>query len=90
MSALSEEAYSAGWMSGLEYALWEALLGRRASYGRLVFTTEHRVRLRQLSESCSGWIVFDEHADETWLSVAEWVLRFSAWQTQDPSKRIDG
>jgi hypothetical protein len=28
MSDLSEEAYSAGWMNGLEYALWDALTGR--------------------------------------------------------------
>jgi hypothetical protein len=27
MSDLSEEAYCAGWMSGLEYALWDGLIG---------------------------------------------------------------
>jgi hypothetical protein len=37
MSELSEEAYYAGWMLELEYALWEALVDGRSEYGRLEF-----------------------------------------------------
>jgi hypothetical protein len=29
MSELSESAYCAGWMEGLEFALWEAVQGQR-------------------------------------------------------------
>ena len=77
MSDLSEEAYYAGWMDGLEYALWEAVLGVRREYGRLALTETHRARLRELSNSCGGWIVFDEATEETWLPLEEWEKRFS-------------
>jgi hypothetical protein len=80
MSELSEEAYCAGWMLELEYALWEALVDGRSEYGRLELTDEHRSRLRQLSDECGGWVVFDEVTEETWLPTAEWQARFGLWK----------
>ena len=38
MSELSERAYCAGWMEGLEYTLWKAVLEGRLKYGRLQIT----------------------------------------------------
>lgn len=35
MSELSERAYSAGWMDGLELALWQALKDGPYKYGQL-------------------------------------------------------
>ena len=35
MSELSEEAYFAGWMEGLEYALWKAVVENPFEYGLL-------------------------------------------------------
>jgi hypothetical protein len=85
MSELSEEAYYAGWMVGLEYALWEALLDGKSAWGMLELTDAHRTRLRQLSEACDGWIVFDERTEETWLPMSEWRRHFAHWQsTRDP------
>ena len=78
MSDLSEQAYYAGWMKGLEYALWEAIVGGRREYGRLQLSDGHRTRLRELSDSCGGWIVFDDDTEQTWLPRAEWEERFSA------------
>lgn len=52
MSALSEQAYYAGWMKDLEYALWEASVGTRREYGRLQISDAHRTQLRAPSESC--------------------------------------
>jgi hypothetical protein len=80
MSELSEEAYYAGWMFELEYALWQAVLDGRSEYGRLELTEEHRTRLQQLSDGCGGWIVYDERTEETWLALAEWVERFARWK----------
>jgi hypothetical protein len=80
MSDLSEDAYCAGWMAGLEYALWEALLGARTGYGMLELSDEQRARLRQLSDDCAGWIVFDERAEETWLAMPDWAQQFAAWK----------
>lgn len=81
MSELSEEAYFAGWMAGLEYALWEVLVEGRGKYGWLVVTEEQRARLRQLSNDCGGWIVFDDATEETWLAINEWEARFGKWKS---------
>ena len=72
MSTLSEEAFSAGWMKGLEYALWEAMNGELSEYGRLKFTESHRQKLRELSQQIEGWIVFDEHKEEVFIPLALW------------------
>jgi hypothetical protein len=90
MSDLSEEAYCAGWMMGLEYALWQVVLGLRTDYGRLAFTSEHVAELREFSASCGGWIVFDDEREETWIPRKEWEARFQAWLTSPAAKRTDG
>jgi hypothetical protein len=77
MSALSEEAYCATWMDGLEYALWQVLLATRTTYGRLELTDAHRQKLRDLSDACGGWIVFDDRKDETWVPRSEWEVQFA-------------
>ena len=80
MSELSEEAYYAGWMVGLEWALWDALKDGHSEWGRLDLTGQQRTRLRQLSDACGGWIVYDQLAGETWVPMAEWQQRFTTWQ----------
>jgi len=79
MSDLSEAAYSAGWQAGLEYGLWDAVLGRSNRYGRLQIGNAEVARLRQLAERCAGWVVFDDTNQETWLPMNEWEQRFEAW-----------
>lgn len=69
MSELSEEAYCAGWMDGLEFELWRALIGGPRTYGRLEITDEQLARLRELSEAAKGWIVFDDAEEETLVTA---------------------
>jgi hypothetical protein len=76
MSYLSEEAYCAPRRRGLEYALWEVVLGERREYGRASFRDQHAAGMRCLSEACGGWIVFDGVHGETWVSLSEWQARF--------------
>jgi hypothetical protein len=73
MSELSELAYHAGWMKGTEFALWNAVMGRLKQYGRLEITDEIVRHLKELSSECSGWIVFDEKTEETFLPLNEWI-----------------
>jgi hypothetical protein len=54
MSDISEEAYTAGWMSNLEYILWEAVLNGPKKYGHYFDT------LIKLSNELSCWIYFDQ------------------------------
>ena len=72
MSCLSEEAYHAGWMDGLELALWKALVVGPYKYGRLLLTSEHVDRLRLLSAECGGWIRFHDDAEERFVPLSEW------------------
>jgi hypothetical protein len=90
MSDLSEEAYCAGWMDGLEYALWQVVLGERSDYGQTTFTSKHATDLRRLSASCGGWILFDEEREETWVSRADWERRFEESRNSPSAKRGDG
>ena len=90
MSSISEKAYYAGWMDGLEYALWEAVLGLRKEYGRTTFAAEHTEALKRLSAGCAGWIVFDDEREETWISTAEWNKRYTEWRKNSNLKPSDG
>jgi len=79
MSDLSERAYSAGWMQDLEFALWEALLGRRRDFGHLTFADKDLIALRALSNAAGGWIVFHETREQVWIPNSDWENRFHAW-----------
>jgi hypothetical protein len=76
MSGISESAYCAGWMHGLEYALWHLLATGQTRYGRSKVTVEELARLRILSEKCGGWIVFDDLNEETFIPLNEWLRIF--------------
>lgn len=81
MSALSEEAFAAGWMQDLEYALWNALEDGPQRYGRIPLDQPVIMRLRELSERCGGWITFDDSAGtEIFVPHAEWQRRHTAWK----------
>ncbi|WAC71847.1 hypothetical protein OU995_19990 [Roseateles sp. SL47] len=72
MSELSESAFSAGWMEGLEVALWQALPDKPFTYGRLALTSDHLNRLTELSTACGGWIHFDDEHEESFVSFDDW------------------
>jgi hypothetical protein len=88
MSDMSERAWCAGWMDGLEYALWEAVIGRRKTYGLLTFTELEVQQLRSLADKCGGWIVWsDDAAERKWVAMEIWLGLF---QTEyKPSPEIE-
>jgi hypothetical protein len=73
ISDLSEQAYYAGWMAGLEYILWNAVIDGPRKYGRLEITVEHIAKLKELSDACGGWIMFDDEKGETFVPLDEWL-----------------
>jgi len=79
MSELSEAAYSAGWMSDLEYALWQAVLDGPRKYGHLTITDAHISRLKSLAARAGGWIVFDDELGESLVPTDTWARMFHAW-----------
>ena len=73
MSALSQAAYYAGWMEGLEIALWEVLQGTRREYGRLTISDAQRQELQELSRAAGGWITWDEQHERSFVPIDEWI-----------------
>jgi hypothetical protein len=69
MSELSEQAYCAGWMQGLEDALWNAVVKGRVKYGRLQITRAHTLKLKELSDRCGGWIVWGDDLGEAFMPL---------------------
>ena len=72
MSSLSEAAWNAKWMNGLEFELWRAIIDGPFRYGRLELTAVHVTRLHGLSELCGGWILFDDKLEEVFVSADRW------------------
>ncbi len=72
MSSLSEAAWNAEWMEGLEFELWRAIIDGPFRYGRLELATMQIARLHGLSKSCGGWIVFDDELEEAFVPTDRW------------------
>lgn len=79
MSSMSELAWSAGWMRGLEYELWKATRSPAYKVGRLQLSSTRCDRLRQLSEKCGGWIAFDDQYEEIFVPESQWLTRYEGW-----------
>jgi hypothetical protein len=71
MSDYSEAAFCAGWIHDLEFFLWEAQTGACLGFDGEPITKCLRDKLRELSDRCGGWIVWDDDFCETWVPLAE-------------------
>ena len=80
MSDISENAWRAGWMMGLEYELWQELTSATNSSVPPLATQEQLERLSQLSKACGGWITFDQEREELFVVLAEWVTCYDKWR----------
>ncbi|MBT9391692.1 hypothetical protein KLP40_00840 [Hymenobacter sp. NST-14] len=76
MSSISEEAWCAGWMEGLEYALWHIVNHGPAQYGRRLISEEIIQQLKKLSQNAQSWIIFDDLTEETAVPILEWHQMF--------------
>jgi hypothetical protein len=80
MGWISEQAYCAGWTSGLEFFLWRFLSEGPGEFGCLDITQDHIDTLRSLSDACGGWIVWsDVLIDRAFVPLNEWQQRFDEW-----------
>ena len=69
MTGISEEYWCAGWMDGLEFALWCAPAGKQ--YGRGEITERQASLLRLLSAECDGWWCW-KGVSPAFVSTKEW------------------
>ena len=72
MSGISEEYWCAGWLTSLEFDLWNAAQADR-KYGHGIITERQATLLRLLSEECEGWWHWKEDADNPqFVPLNEW------------------
>ncbi|HEX8426538.1 hypothetical protein [Hymenobacter sp.] len=71
MSQISEEAWAAGWMEGLEYALWHIVLNGPARYGWEFISESTIKQLKQLSQQTGEWIIYDDVTKETAITLSK-------------------
>jgi hypothetical protein len=79
MSAISEDIWRAGWLSGNEYALWENLQGDQHDYGPGAVAHEDLDELRVLSQHAKGWIWTGRGREHTpqLVTFAQWDALFA-------------
>ncbi len=58
MSNISEQCYCAGWMDGLEYSIWAALVGGDIKYGQSEIDRATLNTIKWLSDQTETWIVW--------------------------------
>ena|SRR6266508_2586202 len=76
MSDISEETWCAGWLSDLEYLLWDVVVGERPDW----CDPEIPKQLRFLSDRCGGWIVWDRARGQEYLPLNAWLSRHASWR----------
>jgi len=68
MRYISEEAYCAGWMLGLEWACMDIIAGRISNYGLLADFDLHKRMLEELHKFAGGWWMWrDGDQEETFV-----------------------
>ena len=72
MNGISEDCYCAGWMIGLEYAIWNALQSGDRKYGMGEIDENELERCRVLSSELDGWIIWIDDLEIDDLPVNEW------------------
>lgn len=97
MEHFSQHHFSAGWLSDLEFLLWDSITGgiRRQLAERL--TDADITRLQDLSAKGGGWWCWPSEAEYTahendeewfcgpvWSPMEEWLPRFEAWRKAHP------
>ena len=81
MSEISEDHYCAGWLSGLEYSLWQAVLQYPQPYefGFGPIEEENVAELKDLAEELQEWAVWDDgELSEKLIPLADWQRIFTA------------
>ncbi len=88
MSDISEDCWCAGWLTGLEYDLWRAVIRGPAplgqgslghgSFGQGLITRENLAVLRHLSTECGGWVAWlEDWSDEAFVPMDRWQEIFA-------------
>ena len=87
MSLISERCYRAGWMKGLEYALWNAVLHGERNYGHDSITLKDIENLKLLSSKAKSWIYFNDDFEESAIDLNSWKEKFNTEKMKFPETK---
>jgi hypothetical protein len=75
MRDISQRCWSAGWLVGLEFSLWNMVVANAGQrYGDGEITVDQIIDLRSLHEVCDGWWYWDEElGEERFVSTEQWM-----------------
>ena len=77
MSAISERNWCAGWLSGLEWELWDALVGSPRTTGVAPVNPDDIATLRRLADEAAGWWEWPDGAhEERFVPLEAWERRW--------------
>jgi len=85
MSDLSEDCWCAGWMTDLEFTLWEAMRtgGRELGWGGI--GDRDLARLKHLHELAGGWWIWDKgETGNRFVTTEEWLAILAERRKQVP------
>lgn len=81
MCEISEAHWCAGWMSNLEFDLWKIWDKKDKSYGMGRVSDEDCALLKQLSEDCGGWFMWDNELGSVFVTTGEFKARVAVKET---------
>jgi hypothetical protein len=78
MSSISEDCWCAGWLTDLEFTLWEALATGGREFGWGGIEERDLTRLKYLHELAGGWWIWPEGEDcQRFVTTEEWLPIFA-------------
>ncbi|HEY9015153.1 MAG TPA: hypothetical protein VIM84_08840 [Gemmatimonadales bacterium] len=85
MNEISERYYCAGWLDGLEYALWARVIGDQPPHFGMGTISGYELReLARLSQRAGGWWYWsDEQRDKVFAPLEEWTMIYAALDLSD-------
>lgn len=82
MRFVSEEAYSAAWMGGLEFDLFDVCMNGSGDYGSVEVTTDMVSELLILGRLAGGWPVRDDIEGQTIMPMDQWREQYYKWRAR--------
>lgn len=86
VSDISEDTYCAGWMNGIEFALWGVLHGDMEDYAGVTASDPRMVALDVLSRKFDGWVMWDNTVKYRWTAFVptdKWVALYAAHRKEE-------
>jgi hypothetical protein len=93
MSDVSEDVTAAGWLTGTEWTLWDALTEWRETgyaYWGAASIREYMPRLDELQRAAAGWIWWTDAHGPTYVPESRWLRIFAAHERQPILARWKG